>query len=239
MDLELSEALEKYDTAASAKDRAVAAVELAESVRECLDRGLIASDENDGTSQSGTGNNGVAFQSVSPGHGTIGVGMTIYRQGYPVTVDGVIYSTAMNAFQAMKAPKELRKTFADVTWDVAVAMGRNQVIDIASWDANRETLMESILTAQAKQNPGFKKIVLEHGNKNLVENSMGDAFWPTALPKVWKNVRANLKKQDDDGGEEEDDEHDEDDESDLDDEDYSHITSSQGLKCPAKRPLPS
>ena len=77
-------------------------------------------------------------------------------------------------------------------------MGRDQVIDVTSWDANRETLMESILTAQAKENPAFKKIVLRNANKGLVENSMGDAFWPTALPGIWKNVRANLK-QDDEG----------------------------------------
>ena len=89
----------------------------------------------------------------------------------------------------MKAPKAQRGKFANVTWTDAVSMGREQVIDITSWDANRETLMESILTAQAKENPAFKKIVLRNANKGLVENSMGDEFWPTALPGIWKNVR--------------------------------------------------
>ena len=49
----------------------------------------------------------------------------------------------MNAFQAMKAPKAERGKFANVTWTDAVSMGREQVIDVTSWDANRETLMEA------------------------------------------------------------------------------------------------
>jgi predicted NAD-dependent protein-ADP-ribosyltransferase YbiA (DUF1768 family) len=183
--------------------------------------------------------------SPSAGGGTISVGMTIYNEGYPVTVDGVTYSTAMNAFQAMKVPKAQRGKFANVTWTEAVSMGREQVIDVTSWDANRETLMESILTAQAKENPAFKKIVLRNANKGLVENSMGDAFWPTALPGIWKNVRANLKQDDegdDDYGDCEDKDEDEDDEGDEDedgddgyDDDAHKISSSQGKKCPAKR----
>ena len=157
--------------------------------------------------------------------------MTIYKEGYPVTVDGVTYRTAMNAFQAMKAPKAQRHKFANVVWPDAVAMGREQVIDITSWDANRETLMESILTAQAKQNPGFKKIVLKHANKRLREGSMSDTFWPTALPGIWKNVRANLKQEEaDDEGEEEGEEEEEEKEDDDD-------TPAQafGKESPAKR----
>ena len=115
-------------------------------------------------------------------------------------------------------------------------MGREQVIDITSWDANRETLMESILTAQAKQNPGFKKIVLKHANKGLREDSMGDTFWPTALAGVWKNVRANLEQDDEGDCEDEDDEgQNDEDEDDGYGDDAHKISSSQGRKCPAKR----
>ena len=158
--------------------------------------------------------------------------MTIFKEGYPVTVDGVTYSTAMNAFQAMKAPKKERSKFANVTWTDAVSMGREQVIDVTSWDANRETLMESILTAQAKENPAFKKIVLQNANKGLVENSMGDAFWPTALPRIWKNVRANLKEDEDD---EEEGEGTTTTTTTWNDMDEEYITWAQGKKSPAKR----
>jgi predicted NAD-dependent protein-ADP-ribosyltransferase YbiA (DUF1768 family) len=229
---ELAAALEAYDAAGSTKERAVAAVTLAESVREYLE----GEDEPYSAAHGyGYGATSHGFSNVlSPAGGTISVGMTIFKGGYPVTVDGVTYSTAMNAFQAMKAPKAERSKFANVTWTDAVSMGREQVIDVTSWDANRETLMESILTAQAKENPAFKRIVLRNANKGLVENSMGDAFWPTALPGIWKNVRANLKEE-----EEDDDEDDDDDDEDNDDEDdmeeCSHITSAQGKKSPAKR----
>ena len=226
---QLAAALQAYDSAGSTKERAVAAVELAESVREYLE-----GEDEPYSAAHGYGATSHGFSNVlSPAGGTISVGMTIFKEGYPVTVNGVTYSTAMNAFQAMKAPKAERSKFANVTWTDAVSMGREQVIDVTSWDANRETLMESILTAQAKENPAFKKIVLRNANKGLVENSMGDAFWPTALPGIWKNVRANLKEDEDD--EEDDEEGDEEDEDNDDMEEYSHITSAQGKKSPAKR----
>ena len=226
---QLAAALQAYDSAGSTKERAVAAVELAESVREYLE-----GEDEPYSAAHGYGATSHGFSNVlSPAGGTISVGMTIFKEGYPVTVNGVTYSTAMNAFQAMKAPKAERSKFANVTWTDAVSMGREQVIDVTSWDANRETLMESILTAQAKENPAFKKIVLRNANKGLVENSMGDAFWPTALPGIWKNVRANLKEDEDD--EEDDEEGDEEDEDNDDMEEYSHITSAQGKRSPAKR----
>ena len=226
---QLAAALQAYDSAGSTKERAVAAVELAESVREYLE-----GEDEPYSAAHGYGATSYGFSNVlSPAGGTISVGMTIFKGGYPVTVNGVTYSTAMNAFQAMKAPKAERSKFANVTWTDAVSMGREQVIDVTSWDANRETLMESILTAQAKENPAFKKIVLRNANKGLVENSMGDAFWPTALPGIWKNVRANLKEDEDD--EEDDEEGDEEDEDNDDMEEYSHITSAQGKRSPAKR----
>ena len=180
---ELSAALEAYDTAGSTKERAVAAVQLAESVREYLE-----GDDEPYSAAYGYGTTSRGFSHVlSPTcagtGGTISVGMTIFKEGYPVTVDGVTYATAMNAFQAMKAPKAQRSKFANVVWTEAVIMGREQVIDVTSWDANRETLLESILTAQATENPGFKKIVLKHANKRLRENSMSDTFWPTRAPR--------------------------------------------------------
>ena len=76
--------------------------------------------------------------------------------------------------------------------------------------------------------------MLRNANKGLVENSMGDAFWPTALPGIWKNVRANLKEEGDDDDDDDDGEEEEKD-GDDDMEEYSHITSAQGKKSPAKR----
>ena len=172
MTTELSAVLEAYDTAGSTKEHAVAAVQLAESVREYLEGDDEPYSANGyGATSHGYGATSHGFSHVlAPTGGTISVGMTIFKSGYPVTVDGVTYSTAMNAFQAMKAPKAERGKFANVEWTDAVTMGREQVIDVTSWDANRETLMESILTAQAKENPAFKRIVLRNANKGLVEN---------------------------------------------------------------------
>ena len=90
--------------------------------------------------------------------------------------------------------------------------------------------------AVAKENPAFKRIVLRNANKGLVENSMGDAFWPTALPGIWKNVRATLKQYDEEDDDYGDGDGDDDDDDNEDDHGNTYdISSSQGKKCPAKR----
>ena len=65
---------------------------------------------------------------------------------------------------------------------------------------------------------------------------MSDAYWPTVLPRLWARVRATLKEDDE---EEEDDDDDEDSEEEEEDEGHCQMssqgTSSQGMKCPAKR----
>eukprot|EP00966_Prymnesium_polylepis_P115424 2668052-Prymnesium_polylepis.1 len=223
MAAELSAALAAYDTAGSTKERAVAASQLAESVRACLDHGQVADAEDDPYGNAATW-----------GYPTIAAGMTIYKEGYPVTIDGVTYSKAMNIFQAMKAPKAQRQKFANASWTDVVAMGREQVIDVTSWDANRETLMESILTAQAKENPGTPTRV-------FVRTQWATPFGHAVLPGVWKNVRANLKQEEDEGGEAEEDEEEEEEEEDDDDDDDDEVDEDEararakGKKSPAKR----
>ena len=122
---------------------------------------------------------------------TLSVGLSIHET-VPVKIDDVVYPTAMNAFQAHKASPANRGAYTTLTWPDAVARGRTETIDIVAWDKNREPLMTSILVAQARQNDTMRDIVMEHAGTDLFENSMSDAFWPTVLPTIWKNVKAAL-----------------------------------------------
>jgi len=149
----------------------------------------------------------------------------MYKTGYPVTIDSVTYPTAWNAFQACKAstPSE-RVKYANVSWVEATQLGRNEEIDVASWDAQRETLMHSILVVQASAHPAFKKTILKYGHKKLRDNSMSDMFWPSVLPSLWAKVRTTLREQD--AGEEEDDAE-EKDESSVEEEDEKDADAAE------------
>ena len=127
----------------------------------------------------------------------------MYNDKFPVSIDHVTYPTAMNAFQAMKAPPSERVKYTTCDWSQATNLGRNESIDVKAWDSNRENLMHSILVAQAKQHCAFKELVIEHGDRGLHENSMPDFFWPRVLPSIWRTVRDSLLLAED--GEREDD----------------------------------
>jgi len=60
-------------------------------------------------------------------------------------------------------------------------------------DGNREQLMTDVLVAQAKQHRSMRDIVIQYGDAQLSETSMGDAFWPAHLPAIWKAVKAALE----------------------------------------------
>jgi hypothetical protein len=65
-----------------------------------------------------------------------------------VTVE---YTCPMTAFQAQKAPKDKRTSYAKLGPGEAAAQGRAETIDCTMWDANRVKLMTHILKSLAKQ----------------------------------------------------------------------------------------
>jgi len=123
----------------------------------------------------------------------VDLGLTVTRSR-PVTIDGIVYNTAMNAFQAHKADPSERHRFALVEYFDAVQMGRSCVIDCAAWDAGRKTLMTKILRTQASQNPEFAKLIVDHG-ATVLEDSMQDMYWPHALPQIWAELASELASQ--------------------------------------------
>lgn len=127
---------------------------------------------------------------------TTAAGLTLYAE-FPVKIDDLIYPTAMNAFQAHKAPVGSRDVYTRLSWFEAVSRGRTETIDRVTWDTNREALMVTILTEQAKQNRSMRDVVMQFAGKRLSEDSMLDHFWPRVLPDIWKAVKLAMQQEDD------------------------------------------
>lgn len=120
---------------------------------------------------------------------TSAVGLTLFEP-FPVDYDGLVYDTAFNAFQAQKALPEKRADFCNVDTQTALSLGRKCTIDVATWDANRVTLMTKILKKQAVQNDEFKERILAHAARaDIVHNAMiHDPFWGKEMPGILKSL---------------------------------------------------
>lgn len=165
-------ALQKYESSSANKNKKRKAERLADAVREIVDD--IEEQEQ--------------FQLT-----TTMLGMTILKE-CPVTIDNITYQTAMNAFQAHKAPLSRRLEYASLPCMEAVKRGRTEIIDSEKWDDNRVKLMTNILVAQVAQNDELRSIVLRYGDdKTIIEDSMSDAYWLKTLPRIWKTVNKTLK----------------------------------------------
>lgn len=131
------------------------------------------------------------------------LGLTI-MQDRSVTIDGITYRTAFNAFQAHKAPIADRGRFAHVKFNEAANMGRRCQIDPVAWDTGRDALMTKILRHQANQHPEFAKTIALYG-ATVVEDSMGDPYWPTALPSIWAALATEFARMGDEEADDDDD----------------------------------
>lgn len=103
-----------------------------------------------------------------------------------VLFKGLTYPSVQNAFQAQKAARQDRTPFTTCDpWDAA-RLGRECVIDVSAWDANRRKLMKAILSAQVSQHSEMRKIL--RSNPKIEEETLLDPFWMREMPKIWKEI---------------------------------------------------
>lgn len=103
-----------------------------------------------------------------------------------VLFKGLTYPSAQNAFQAHKAAKQDRTPFTTCDpWDAA-RLGRECVIDVSAWDANKRKLMKAILSAQVAQHSEMRKIL--RSNPKIEEDTLLDPYWMREMPKIWKEI---------------------------------------------------
>lgn len=128
-------------------------------------------------------------------HSAVRLGLTVHETR-PFDFGGVIYDTAMNAFQAQKAALADRHRFAKVSWVDAVQMGRGCKIDVEEWNDNRQDLMLAILREQAQQHRTLKAKVRQCGDA-YTEDSMKDDYWHTHLPLIWATLKEEFDEEED------------------------------------------
>ena len=108
-----------------------------------------------------------------------------------IVFEGVEYTCPMTAFQAQKAPKDKRTSYAKLGPGEAAAQGRAETIDCTMWDANRIELMTQILKSLAKQHESVYAGMLIFDFDDDSVNLLPDPFWKLQLPKIWKQIRDN------------------------------------------------
>ena len=94
----------------------------------------------------------------------------------PVFVDGILYRSAENAFQAMKVDENEREIFVDISPKEARQLGKKVTLP-ENWEDVRLGYMTKVVSAKF-ENEYLKRKLLETGDRVLVEgNTWGDRYW--------------------------------------------------------------
>lgn len=90
----------------------------------------------------------------------------------PVTLDGVVYPTVENAFQAAKTgDMELRKQFAQCSPGYAKKLGR-QVALRSDWESVKDGIMYELLKQKFASGTSLADMLLSTGSAYLCEGNM-------------------------------------------------------------------
>lgn len=127
----------------------------------------------------------------------------------PVTLDdGRTFWTAEHAFQAQKCKHSTRPDLA-ASFEIDGTIGKNPVdakragsravfasqganLDVARWEAARDSCMEEVIRARLRCDPEFEKILLTAGSLKLTllhfERSAARSYWGGAIDKRTGNI---------------------------------------------------
>lgn len=119
---------------------------------------------------------------------------------FPIVIDGLTWPTTEHYFQGAKFnDAELQKKVREAaTPGKAFQLGRNP--GYASklrqdWDTYRMEAMMTAIRAKFTQHEVLKKLLLETGDAEIVENSPKDAFWGIGKEGNGKNHLGRLLMQ--------------------------------------------
>ncbi|MBI2932799.1 MAG: NADAR family protein [Planctomycetes bacterium] len=102
---------------------------------------------------------------------------------YPIKLDDRVWPTAEHYFQAMKFARveyqeRIRMTPSPM---VAARLGRSRQEPIRSdWEAVKLDVMERALRAKFGQHTELQKLLIETGDREIVEHTSRDGFWGDA-----------------------------------------------------------
>lgn len=115
----------------------------------------------------------------------------------------LVYHSAEAAFQSSKCEDvSERKLFINCSTDKAIKIGNDRT-PFLGWEEDRQNIMESILVAKFKQNPGLMRKLIDTGDRVLINgNNKRETFWgvdlyswlgENHLGKILMDIRRNYK----------------------------------------------
>ena len=117
---------------------------------------------------------------------------------YDITIDGKRWPTSEHYFQAMKFEdpayrEKIRKVRSP---SVAASMGRDRSVKIRrNWDSMRQSVMKRALLAKFTQHADLRQLLLDTGDRKLVEHTSNDDVWGDGGDGSGKNLLGVLLMQ--------------------------------------------
>lgn len=114
---------------------------------------------------------------------------------FPIKLKGKIWKTTEHYFQAQKFvdkayQEKIRKASTPMK---AAQLGRSRKVRIVkNWDNIRDNVMYDALKAKFTQHEELKKILLETGDKILIEHTENDSYWGDSGDGSGKNRLGKL-----------------------------------------------
>jgi ribA/ribD-fused uncharacterized protein len=99
---------------------------------------------------------------------------------FPIRLNGRTWPTTEHYFQAQKFPgssheEEIRRATSPM---IAARMGRSRKRPLRrDWESAKDGIMLEALRAKFSQHPDLRKLLLETGDRPLVEHTANDQYW--------------------------------------------------------------
>ncbi|ULH15273.1 NADAR family protein [Deinococcus sp. KNUC1210] len=123
---------------------------------------------------------------------------------HPIEVDGLLWPTSEHYFQAQKfaGTPHAEEVRQQPTPMLAAQMGRRRDLPFrADWDAVKDDVMRTALSAKFTQHEALRTLLLGTGNAELIEHTRNDAYWADGgdgsgrnrLGELLMELRAHLR----------------------------------------------
>jgi ribA/ribD-fused uncharacterized protein len=114
----------------------------------------------------------------------------------PIHIDGKVWATSEHYFQAMKFhgydDEHKEKIRLAETTGKAYRLAWEKKIPCSNWDEIRNDVMRKALLNKFGQHVELEKILLDTGEKNIVQRCSKDKYWGDGYPGKGENMLGKL-----------------------------------------------
>src|SRR5204863_5118997 len=99
---------------------------------------------------------------------------------YPLELKGKVWPTSEHYFQAQKFAGTEHEEAVRLAKSpmIAARMGRSRERPLRpDWETVKDELMREALLAKFTQHPGLRSLLLETGDRELIEHTKKDSYW--------------------------------------------------------------